>query len=75
VSGIFKLDDLQQGLLPSLVPGEDIYVEFRYFLAWRPLVGSVRLNDKATVEQTDIMASNGIIRAIDHVLIPPGLVV
>ena len=68
LSGTYRLDDLQQGPIPSLLTGDDIDVEFQYFLVW--LRGSVRLNGEATVERTDIQASNGIIHAIDHVLVP-----
>lgn len=34
---------------------------------------SVVLNDSAHVVSTDIMASNGVIHAIDNVLLPPGV--
>lgn len=34
--------------------------------------GSVRVNNSATVVQADVMASNGVIHAIDTVLMPPG---
>ena len=33
--------------------------------------GKVYLNDAAQVVKTDIMASNGVIHVIDHVLLPP----
>jgi uncharacterized surface protein with fasciclin (FAS1) repeats len=35
--------------------------------------GSVRVNNSATVTQTDVMASNGVIHVIDTVLMPPGM--
>jgi len=33
--------------------------------------GSVRLNGSATVTQTDIACTNGVIHVIDHVILPP----
>jgi uncharacterized surface protein with fasciclin (FAS1) repeats len=33
--------------------------------------GSVYLNDAAKVVTTDVMASNGVIHVIDHVILPP----
>jgi uncharacterized surface protein with fasciclin (FAS1) repeats len=33
--------------------------------------GAVRLNGSATVTQTDIACSNGVIHVIDHVILPP----
>jgi len=33
--------------------------------------GSVRLNGAATVTQTDIACTNGVIHVIDHVILPP----
>jgi len=35
--------------------------------------GTVKLNNSATVVQTDIMASNGIIHVIDTVIMPPSM--
>jgi uncharacterized surface protein with fasciclin (FAS1) repeats len=35
--------------------------------------GSVMLNESATVQQTDILATNGVIHVIDSVILPPSM--
>merc|ERR1712161_22092 len=35
--------------------------------------GGVFINENSAVEMTDVLATNGVIHAIDNVLVPPGL--
>ena len=63
VSGMVMSTDLTDGPVPS-VQGEDITVD---------LTDGVVLNDGPTVVIADVPASNGVIHAIDGVLVPPSI--
>ena len=63
VSGAVMSTDLTDGPVPS-VQGEDITVD---------LTDGVVLNDGPTVVIADVPASNGVIHAIDGVLVPPSI--
>jgi len=63
VSGAVMSTDLTDGPVPT-VQGEDITVD---------LTDGVVLNDGPTVIIADVPASNGVIHAIDDVLVPPSI--
>ena len=63
VSGTVMSTDLSDGPVPT-VQGEDITVD---------LTDGVVLNDGPTVIIADVPASNGVIHAIDGVLVPPSI--
>ena len=63
VSGAVMSTDLTDGPVPT-VQGEDITVD---------LTDGVVLNDGPTVVIADVPASNGVIHAIDGVLVPPSI--
>jgi len=56
--------DLSQGQIITMANGKDIAVTISG--------GSVFINENSRVEVADVMATNGVIHAIDNVLIPPG---
>ena len=63
VDGEVMSTDLTDGPVPTL-QGEDIIVD---------LTDGVVLNDSASVIIADVPASNGVIHAIDGVLVPPSI--
>lgn len=63
VSGEVLAADVMEMDSATTVEGSDIEIDTD--------TGSVRLNDAATVVQTDIRASNGVIHVIDAVIMPP----
>ena len=63
VDGEVMSTDLTDGPVPTL-QGEDIIVD---------LTDGVVLNDSASVVIADVPASNGVIHAIDGVLVPPSI--
>ena len=63
VSGKVMAADVTAGDVPT-VEGSNVAVT---------VDGGVKLNDSANVIITDVAASNGVIHAIDAVILPPGL--
>lgn len=64
ISGKVLSSDLKNGLTPTTVEGEKLHVRIHG--------KDVRFN-KSKVVMADVQASNGVIHAIDTVLIPPSL--
>ena len=62
LSGAVKAADVTGELMPATVQTETLDI--------KPAGGGVAVND-AMVVTADVMASNGVIHAIDHVLLPP----
>jgi uncharacterized surface protein with fasciclin (FAS1) repeats len=63
VSGTVKSTDLKNGMSAKTVQGESIKVD---------LSNGVKIN-QANVASADIMASNGVVHVIDHVILPPSM--
>lgn len=64
ISGSVMAADLKSGATPKTVEGEMVKVKLKK--------GSVYFN-KSKVVMADVMTSNGVIHAIDTVLLPPSL--
>lgn len=62
VPGTYTAADLTDGQMLKTVEGQDLMVSIKD--------GVVKVND-ATVEATDITASNGVVHVINKVLVPP----
>ena len=62
VPGTYTAADLKDGQKLKTVEGQDLTVSIKD--------GVVKVND-ATVEKTDITASNGVVHVINKVLVPP----
>ena len=62
VPGIYTAANLKDGQMLKTVEGQDLTVSVKN--------GVVKVND-ATVEATDITASNGVVHVINKVLVPP----
>jgi len=56
-------EDLSNGQMITMANGKDVVVT---------ISGGVFINENSQVEVADVMATNGVIHAIDNVLVPPG---
>merc|ERR1712085_85518 len=61
------MGDLMNGQVIDMLNGEGILIEID------SNTGTVTINDNSMVETANVMATNGVIHAIDQVLVPPGL--